>query len=722
MRRLCFIGLHERPCRPSAGAAIYRARALLTLILLSVAASLTLSGCISSKMYRPVNVKQEQGYTLAIVEFDDQGELWAPPQVSRTLDAIEQANEAEAGSVVIVFVHGWNNNASEKHEQKEGYSLYEFKQFLNLIRDSRQQRSGSAKTAALVGVFVAWRGKSALGPLHPFTFYGRQRAATRIASGPTAVDAVTRIVRKAKGNPKSKVLLIGHSFGGWIMERSLSQLIVRGAAAAEEQTLNVQVDLALLVNPASPSLEAKQVIEVLARERFKVYRVDADGNRFERPLLISLTSKADSATRVLYPVGRSLGALTSRFRDYGVEFCSPTASQRGFYVYTPGHRTSLHSHIVTAEPLPDGAQPSDRLRYADDPRSKSPAISFDGPKHRFTLRRLPLALNDTPYWIARVPGSLISSHADIFNAGTLRLLAVLLQHTGALLPDSTTILTHETGLRAVGLAVRPSGELLFVDRSRRLFALPKGSDGPIFLACLPPGFDPSHVIGGFRQQDTAMIIQNRELEKGEKQGYRTELVALGTEAFRARKVKPVRFAGEQRFIVATGDGASQKVYLATQNEIYVADLSKTPPQPEPFLRIDTPGQLDRLLIDPTRQRLLALDARAGRLYLVDLTAPPLQPRLAVEGLGGTFDLEVHADSGRIYVSHPQGKQIWQITCEGSQCNKRIFVRSDAFQRPTAMAVSPDGTLWVSDVAAGRLFAFSPDGRVQRTLSSLVGTH
>ena len=70
----------------------------------------------------------------------------------------------------------------------------------------------------------------------------------------------------------------------------------------------------------------------------------------------------------------------------------------------------------------------------------------------------------------------------------------------------------------------------------------------------------------------------------------------------------------------------------------------------------------------------------------------------------------------------RSKQIWQITCERSQCNKRIFVRSDAFQRPTAMAVSPDGTLWVSDVAAGRLFAFSPDGRVQRTLSSLVGTH
>lgn len=670
-------------------------------------------------MYRPVNIEQDQDYTLAIIEFDDQGELWAPSQVSRTLDAIERANRSETGSTLIIFVHGWNNNASEKHEQKAGYSLYEFKNFLKLIKDEQRRRKGSAP---IVGVFVAWRGKSASGPFHPFTFWGRQRAATRIASGPSVVDAVTRLVREAKQNPKSKTLLIGHSFGGWMTERSLSQLIVSGVAKAEERAVHVGIDLVLLVNPASPSLEAKQVIEVLARERIKVYRVDAQGNRFERPLLVSLTSKADFATRYLYPAGRSLGALINRFRKYGPQFCSPTASQRGFYLYTPGHRTSLHSHIVTAEPLPEGVQPSPGLRYVDDPESRERAASFDGEKHRFTLRRKPRALNDTPYWIARVPSSLIPNHADVFNSNTLGFFTALLEHTGALRPDSTTVITHETGLRAIGLFVQPSGELLFLDRSRRVFAVPKGSESPVFQGCLPPGFDASDIIGGFGKEGAITLIQNREPKKTKQPGYHTEMIALGTAASLAGKIKPAQFEGEQHFFCATGDSVTQKAYLATQNEIYIADLSKTRPRPELLLRIDAAEQLGRLLLDSARRRLLALDVRAGRVYVIDLTAAPPQAQLISDGLGAPVDLELHVDSGRLYVSDPQGKQIWEIACQGNQCSKRVFVRSEALKAPADMAVSADGTLWVSDEAAGRLFALSPDGTIKQTLSSLVDAH
>lgn len=84
------------PYRPTAGTAIHSAHAFLTITLLLVAAPLTLIGYISSKMYRLLSIRHGQDYTLAFVKFDDEGELWAPPQVSRTLEAIDQANEADA--------------------------------------------------------------------------------------------------------------------------------------------------------------------------------------------------------------------------------------------------------------------------------------------------------------------------------------------------------------------------------------------------------------------------------------------------------------------------------------------------------------------------------------------------------------------------------------------------------------------------------------------------
>ncbi|MGB3563544.1 MAG: hypothetical protein WBC09_10895, partial [Thermoanaerobaculia bacterium] len=92
------------------------------LILLPV-----LFGCTANKMYRQVSVQEEADYTLAFVEFDDQGEMWDPAQVSRALATIEKANHTKDGAVVITYFHGWQHNASPKSEQKEGGNVHDFK-------------------------------------------------------------------------------------------------------------------------------------------------------------------------------------------------------------------------------------------------------------------------------------------------------------------------------------------------------------------------------------------------------------------------------------------------------------------------------------------------------------------------------------------------------------------------------------------------------------------
>ncbi|MDH3671036.1 MAG: hypothetical protein OES46_07695 [Gammaproteobacteria bacterium] len=685
---------------------------------------LVTSGCVQPRLYRPDNIQPEKDYTLAFIEFDDQGELWSPSQMTRTTELIKRANnEAKQTSLVVVFIHGWQNNASPKQEQEEGKSLHGFKQLLSQIVETASINNPTSPPS-IIGVYLAWRGKSAHKPFSGFTFWNRRRTATRIASGGGVSEVLTRIVQTTNQNPESKILLIGHSFGGLLMEQAMSQYLVSSTVGAEAGRLNFPIDLVMLINPASSSLRAKQLIEVFARDRSKVYQEDKQGKRYERPLMISVTSTTDVATRVLYPMGTSLGLIFTRFRTYGSEFCSPTAKQRQFYLYTGGHNKILHSHVVTAKSLPkrDGAGNELALQFGYDPAAQEETISFNGRKHRFTMKKKRGALNDTPYWITNVPRSLIPDHSDIFGVNTIRLMSALVQSTGALEPDSRTELVRETGVRALGLNVRPTGELVFAEAGRRIFALPVGSSTPVFLSCLPQDVDPAEVIGFFRTGGAITVALNRLIDEADKEKeakYRTELLDVSLTKGGFRKAKPGRLAGSMRFVAASGDPVGRKLYLATEDEIYVADLTEGRPEPKPLVRIDVRPQA--LYFDPTKEQLFALDSESGRLYLVDMRAETPRVRIAADGLGWPADVIVAPTDGRIYISDTKDKQIWRLECDDVRCTKpEVFARSDAFLAPSRLAAAPDNTLWVTDPKARKIFALWPDGEIRQTISSLAG--
>ncbi len=696
-------------------------QAFLSILLLAIL--FVTSACISPRMYRPVSIQEEEDYTLAFIEFDDQGELWSPSQMFRATELIRRANRAGTGSVVVVFIHGWQNNASPKQEQKEKKSLYGFKQFLTMAARRIKARYPTS-TRPIVGIYVAWRGKSAHAPFSGLTFWNRRRTANRIASGGAVNEVLTRILQTNAQNPESKTILIGHSFGGLLMEQAMLQNMVTSTVAAQAGQLDFPIDLVLLINPASPSLRAKQLIEVFARDRATVYQVNEQGKRYERPLMISVTSKADSATRTLYPMGTSLGLLFTRFRTYGPEFCSPAAKQRKFYLYTAGHNKILHSHVVTAEALPDAAESKEarEFQHEHDPAAQQDTISFDGLKHRYTIKKKRGALNDTPYWIMNVPKSLIPNHSDIFRVDTLRLMAALMESTGALEPNSRTILERETGLRALALAVRSTGELVFADRARQLYTLPTGSSTPMFLSCIPVGVDPADAIGFFGTVDSVTAVMNRLIEeddKEKKEKYRTELINVSLTEGGFREAKPGRLAGSMRFFAATGDAATRNVYLAAKDEIYVADLSRSHPEPQPLVRIDV--QPERMSFDSTNKRLFTVDSETGRLYLVALRDGTPQAQLVADDLGWPADVIVAPTDGRIYVLDTKHKQIWRLSCNDVECTPpEAFARTDAFRTPFRLAVAPDNTVWVADPEAQKIFAFGPDGNPRQTISSLAG--
>ncbi|MFQ5544391.1 MAG: SMP-30/gluconolactonase/LRE family protein, partial [Acidiferrobacterales bacterium] len=190
--------------------------------------------------------------------------------------------------------------------------------------------------------------------------------------------------------------------------------------------------------------------------------------------------------------------------------------------------------------------------------------------------------------------------------------------------------------------------------------------------------------------------------------------------------KPGRLAGSMQFVAATGDPVGRKLYLATQDEVYVADLTEGGrPEPKPLVRIDAKHIAeisDRgLYFDPTKEQLFAIDSENGRLYLVDLRPETPQARMVAEGLGWPADVIVAPTDGRIYISDTKDKQIWRLECDDGRCTKpEVFARSDAFRAPARLATAPDNTLWVADPKARKIFAFWPDGEIRQTISSLAG--
>ncbi len=679
--------------------------------------SLAIAGCTPHRMYRPDNVQQEEGYTLSFIEFDDQGEPWSPLQGQRVIQLIERANRHPDGSVVVVFVHGWNNNASLEQERDPRKSLYGFKLALSNVVRSLTLVYGASRPP-VVGVFVSWRGQSSYSIFKPFTFFGRRRTAARVA-GPAATGTLFRIMSVAKENPKSRMLLVGHSFGGLMVEETVADVAAGLLLGSTRSEIDFPADLVVLINPASPSMLAKQFVDLLVREGARLYRVGPQGKRFERPLMVSITSRSDMATRTLFPTGQRLATLARRFRKYGPEFCTPATSQRSYQLYTAGHQTVLHSHELIGKPLPDTARTVAELdvRVEIDPETQQQAISFSGLNNRYTLRRFLGAFNDTPYWITRVPESVIPNHSDIFGEESLRLITALIRASGALQPASRTVLVRETEIRPLGLTVGASGELLFVDQLRRIFRVPQGTTEPVLVACLPGNVDPTAGIGASTQAESATFILSREELKKGRGIFHTELVKFKYEV--SSPLKPTRVDSSTRFLAGTVSPKGDTLYLATQERLYAASLSKKKPRPRPIAEIDISSEPGWMLFDEHGRRLLLTDSARGRLYLVQLGSGAPRVHLVADGLGWPASVQVDPNTQALYVADTKGRQIWRLRCDAERCSApQVFARSQEFVGPNRLAIGNDGTVWVADPAARKIFAVGPDGKIARTVSSL----
>lgn len=388
--------------------------ALLALAVLA-------TGCASLRMYRPVDrglniehLTSADGavdYTLAYVEFDDQGELWDPRQLRDALDLIERENATATGGVITtIFIHGWKNDASPSCE-KSG-NLHEFKRVLEQVaRDehglgrSFPSRIADFTPRRVVGVYVSWRGRCMYTPfLDAISFFTRRAAALRVGSI-SMEDTLLRLMHAAKEKPASKCVVVGYSFGGAILEKTMAQALVPLMVYGHGQGIRIPADLIVEANPASEATQAKQLIEILQRSGARLVFTRADGEviNVDGPLLASITSKADWVTRGAFPAGMFMNNLPRKFRRYNDD---RLPSQRVMASHTAGHLEELHSHAITL----------------DD-------------QGNVVLSRKPDAMNRTPYWIMSIPGSVVPAHNKIFGPKFVDLLIQLMNRNMIFSPD-----------------------------------------------------------------------------------------------------------------------------------------------------------------------------------------------------------------------------------------------------------------------------------------------
>ena len=247
-------------------------------------------------------------YKIGVVEFDDQGWFWdraqlnAVEKIIRTEAAIGQSTNAE-GIIMVLFVHGWKNNAAYDNENVEM-----FRAMLKELKRAEEIQSGIDKhnTRKIVGVYAGWRGLSAkLEPFKELSFWERKNTAHKVGHGAmTELLADLENIQKASNRairpdaPKTELIIVGHSFGGAAVYSAISQIVTERFVDTikRDRPLKPLGDVVILLNPAFE-----------ASRHYNLNELAVSISHYpesQRPVLAIFTSKGDWATHYAFPIGR----------------------------------------------------------------------------------------------------------------------------------------------------------------------------------------------------------------------------------------------------------------------------------------------------------------------------------------------------------------------------------------------------------------------------------
>ncbi len=376
-------------------------------------------------------------YLLGFVEFDDQGQLWDRKQMAAVVDKLS-TEAASKDLLMVVFVHGWKHSAAPNDGNIET-----FRNVLAGLSESEAYLSSRTGLPArqVAGIYLGWRGGSVTLPLiKELTFWERKNTAQKVGYvGVAEVLSRLELIKRVResltsGNSRTRLVVVGHSFGGAVVNSALAQILERGfvqtTCPAETQCDVAGFgNLVVLINPAFEALLFGPLSD-MSTER---------GRYFESqlPVVAVLTSEADYATRYAFPAGRWLSTFFEKEHDLtrrnATSKQEETVDEGNANRTAVGHFEPYRTHRLypsdekTREQVAE-MRGSERVQMFsqssaawvnDKPGSK---IRFGG----LVLERTATSAGRNPYLVVYVDKRLIADHNDIDDPRVIHFLEQLI--------------------------------------------------------------------------------------------------------------------------------------------------------------------------------------------------------------------------------------------------------------------------------------------------------
>jgi hypothetical protein len=379
-----------------------------------------------------------RSFLLGFVEVDDQGRPYIREQIPTLFDRIEQEAQYQDLSIII-FVHGWKHN-----DASSDTNVLAFRRLLQQMAVMELQRAPTYWPARkVVGIYIGWRGLSFdAGEIgEDLTFWTRMATAHRVAEGAVrevlsrakalrdAVDAVSWPGHQDHRN--TRLVTIGHSFGGLIVYTALSQyfidravqtevapfarsLMPERARAGQEDGKEIAGygDLVVVVNPAIEAMRFEPI-----RELMESRRSPGGFAPNQNPVFVEVTSDADWATGVAFPAGRLVNTTFESFASDGER--REAMSSLGHYPPFWTHR--LEGPVPRADRNPEPPAIDVDQECVDFARFNAQERVHGYLKPGWQRRYRTGAVLTTnskfdpndPFWIVATDKSMIESHNDI---------------------------------------------------------------------------------------------------------------------------------------------------------------------------------------------------------------------------------------------------------------------------------------------------------------------
>ena len=416
------------------------------LVLIVLILSVLLGACAHNKIYRGElsnctsdsldncenhaiaqyfpNTNKE--FHIGFVEFDDQGQLRDRKQMNEIIDTYLPISVSD-DVIFVAFVHGWHHSAAPGDSYVES-----FKQLLAQVSHKEYVASQQDKRAKskVLGVYIGWRGDSIVLPiLKQTTFWERKNTARNIGlqGGVTEVLIKLHKIVHVKAtietsNPKShnsRMVIIGHSFGGEVVYTAIQQQVMAasfvdsGRYKKDQEKTRGLGDLIVLMNPAFEALRFSTAFDMSQENCGRNWKN-------QPPRLVVLTSEADKATRYIFPPSRGASVLFESHEDLNRQICTKdgkaklTISESEADRTTVGHFKPYRTHELT--PLQDKTIRKSDINYRSLKtawlgQSFGSQIDFGDVSLTHLGRTDPF----NPYLNIYVDGSLMKNHGDIWG-------------------------------------------------------------------------------------------------------------------------------------------------------------------------------------------------------------------------------------------------------------------------------------------------------------------